>query len=133
MESKLPAATQKKIIELWQLGLSGGQISEQVGMTRNAIIGFVSRQRAKGVELRSARRGRDTMPIKIPKKIISMMEAKLPPSQRRRLQIHELTNKSCRFIVSKVDSPVLYCGDTIEQHSYCKFHISVCYIPGKKR
>lgn len=132
MQNKLTDEARNQIIDLWQLGHSGGEIAEQMGLTRNSIIGYISRQRANGVLLRSARKER-IMPVKPPKRILSILERKVPVGDRRRLKIHELESKSCRFIVTPIDAPVLYCGAPMVDRSYCKEHLAICYTPVKRR
>jgi len=132
MSNAMPEETKRKIIDLWQAGLSSGDISNQLSITRNSVMGFVARQRANGVPLREARWGGNNVAKKAPKKIMSFMERQLPASKRTNLEIHELTNKSCRFIVTGEGKPVRYCGDPISQHSYCATHLSICYTPARK-
>ena len=132
MQSKLPEELQDRIINLWQKGYSGAEIADDVGLTRNSIIGYISRRRAAGMPLRCSSKNRK-MPVKPPKKIMSILERKIPIRDRRSLKIHELENKSCRFIVTPIDKPVLYCGAPIVDRSYCKEHLALCYTPIKRR
>jgi hypothetical protein len=125
--------TKEKIVSLWQEGKSGDQIAEEIGSTRNAVIGFINRERKRGVELRGAIKVVRPMRIKPPKKIISIFERRLPASKRENLRLHELAPTSCRFIVAGEGLHAVFCGKPKEYQSYCKHHASLCYVPPKKR
>lgn len=46
----------ERVITMWNKGLTSGQISKHLDITRNVVIGVVQRMRAKGFEVRSKTR-----------------------------------------------------------------------------
>lgn len=132
MEKGIPEEIKSRIIELWQKGHTSGEIAKEVGKTRNAIMGFVHRQKIKGLDLRSLNKRPKKMPVKKPKKILSYAEKRLPPSERKHIQLHELTSTSCRFIVAGEGANSVFCGDKITNRSYCGHHAKICYQPFKQ-
>lgn len=132
-ESKMAIHQEEKdkIIEMWQEGKTGKEIAEIICSTRNAVIGFINRERKKGLDLRKTTRACSSMRRKPLKKIVSMFEKKLPARDRRSIQIHELTPTSCRFIVEGEGINAIFCGHSISLKSYCEKHVKICYVKAR--
>ena len=47
----MPSDLNKRIIALWNKGVSGGQIAKETGLSRSAVMGRVCRLRASGLKL----------------------------------------------------------------------------------
>jgi hypothetical protein len=132
-ESKMAIQQEEKdkIIEMWQEGKTGKEIAEIIFSTRNAVIGFINRERKKGLDLRKTTRACGSMRRKPSKKIVSIFEKSLPARDRRLIQIHELTPTSCRFIVEGEGVGAIFCGHPISMKSYCEKHAKICYVKAR--
>ena len=128
MEKLISEETQKKIIDLWSTGMSAKNIAAEVKKTRSSIMGFIYRQRVRGIELRRRVERPKKMAKKPPHKILSQYEKSLPFRDKTNLRIHELERTSCRFIVHGEGANAIYCGCRIYTRSYCKEHLIKCYI-----
>lgn len=117
----------EKIIALWQEGKTGSEIAAEINSTRNSVIGFINRERKRGIDLRGAAMSPRKPRVKPPKKIVSIFEKRLPAAERGSLLIHELTPQSCRFIVSGSGAESMFCGSGIQAGSYCEKHRKICY------
>ena len=140
------SARHKEILALWKEGLTGQQIAEKLGTTRNAILGLVNRLRIAGyVEYRAKhprpKRGAPRKPHKPPKRKMAQLELAVSaapplipePVQTRPLTIMELGRRSCRFILNEgKPSSFLFCGKTTDKGSYCLEHHKVCFTKIEK-
>lgn len=140
-----------KIFELWQQGLSGGQIAEEVGVTRNSVMGFIHRMREKGHTMRSERKLK--VKVKEPKpprekKVKQIKEEQIfieeplfveEPAIAEKVydgpvNIYGLKSYSCRFITEVGNHETTkYCNKRISRNSYCEEHYSLCYFPARMR
>lgn len=135
-----------KIIEMWNAGMTSGDIAHALKVTRNTIMGRVSRLRKKGVALRSiqkiqpaikrevkTRRGwvmkKQPKPKSAP--VISLDQFSFDmPEPPVNISIMELTERSCRYVIgSDQRRGAIYCGDTKHYRAYCKKHADLCYVP----
>jgi len=148
-------AAKNKIIEMWNAGSSGSEIATALNLTRNAILGFVHRQRRSGVFVEERASGRNNEKEKAEKKK-AKIEKKIEVKPKIRMEmprvditsafdINEYFSKpitgvslldlsyySCRFIVTtENDKPPVYCGERVDRGSYCKPHADRCYIPAR--
>lgn len=148
---------EKVIIELWDKGFSGYQISVALKTTRSAILGKISRMRRKGMTFQrsynpSKVKGKvkPPTPVNLPPITISVQALKIkkpepapkpivivapepPPYNGRPITIMETTNFTCKYSVSGSRAPnYLFCGAPTYKNSYCKHHYDVCYTPHKK-
>lgn len=116
-------ARKQKIREMWEAGLSSGQIGRALGITRNSAIGHVSRMNL------ATRTGkiktftpRATRPRTAPVKLIPLADE--PPSFD--LSIEALSDKVCRW--SHGDRDFVFCGHAVAPgRIYCPFHCQVSY------
>lgn len=122
----------QKIAELWNQGLPSSKIADQVGLTRNSVIGAVHRLRMRGEIMKSAEEKR---PRKIrPKKILAIRKnMKRIVGLGTPVGLMKLTYKSCRFIVVEGNvEETKYCNNEIDRASYCKEHYRICYTPTRR-
>lgn len=140
-----------KIIEMWENLQTSGQIAAALGVTRNAVMGFISRYRAKGNNLRGkvpvseevkmARRNerqkayresrkKPQVIVKNPEPIVLAFE-RVEPTRTSSVALLELRGHHCRFIVGSGDV-TMYCGKEKSRGAYCAEHYSLCYVPVRK-
>jgi len=137
-----------KIIKMWEEGLSGTQIGEKLGLTRNAVIGMITRLRHKGhvferdekqirekrLEEEKKNGGVKNQPFKHKKKLEDhpvKLEIPVMPVRSGGINLIDLKRTSCRFIISGEDAVVRYCGDKQERGAYCADHYKICYYPAR--
>jgi hypothetical protein len=139
-----------KIIELWNSGYSGGQIAKEIGHTRSAIMGLISRMRQSGknVEIKRDAVIKPKTRIKTavkkgrPKKLkidpstfqyaFSFQEATQAPNAKP-IHFIDLNSFHCRYIINDPKEGALYCGGIKEKRSFCAFHANLCYIPNSSQ
>lgn len=130
------------IIRLWEQNKTAKQIGEEVGLTRNAVIGRVSRARMAGVQLTRADNIRKGAPAKAAPVVknrriirefklkcepLPILEIITPQQMRRSIPMSKLTSQSCRYILNDDPSHPIYCGALKEKNSYCGKHYALCY------
>ena len=135
-----------KIFELWQQGVSGGEIAAIVGVTRNSVMGFIHRMREKGHAMRSERKLKvKVKEIKQPKPIKEKRVNKVeddPIIEKEPevafslyegpVDLEGLKYYSCRFIVEDGNHlTTKYCNKRMHKQSYCKEHYDICYFASK--
>jgi GcrA cell cycle regulator len=122
------------ILALWKAGFSGTEAGEKLGKTKNAIIGVISRLRARGFDVSravSVLAPHKPRPPRTPKmKTIAAPVA--PPVQDR--TIMGLTAFTCRYPFGDPRSPagVTYCCERVEKPGssvYCAEHALRCRQP----
>lgn len=153
---KMTAEIREKIIELWQKEMTGSEISAQLGVSRNSVIGVVYRAKQNGIFLRG-KNGKELNKrenIFFNKSKIEKHQNKKPPKEKKKhvekiimekpkikieiftsceaVDLNGLTYNSCRFIVEEGDCETTkYCGKKIDRSSYCKDHYAICYVPSR--
>jgi hypothetical protein len=137
-----------KIIKMWEDGLSGTQIGEKLGFTRNVIIGIISRLRHKGhvfnrdekqirekrLEEEKKNGGVKNQPFRAKKKLSDQtIKLEIPemPVRSGGIDLIDLKRTSCRFIISGEDTVVRYCGEEQARGAYCAEHYKICYYPAR--
>jgi hypothetical protein len=127
--------------KLWREGRSQSAIAAILETTTSAIAGRISRMKLRFIADRPKPEPKPRAPKKLKpwserkkyytkRKALPMME---PEPEALRLSVPELTNKSCRYIVTD-DHPMLYCGqDKAEGFSYCAYHCGIMYRPPEAR
>ena len=148
---------EKKIVQLWSEGLTGGQIAIVMGCTRNAVMGRLKRLRDAGyvdykisqarvvaVKKTALKRERKRL-----SKLPNMTEKKLnilapmlrieeltivEPVKTDHVKLMNLTSKSCRYVVSGNSvKEFMFCNiPKKDGSSYCPEHHKLCYIPMSK-
>lgn len=119
----------EEILRLWKDGMTGAQIAENIGVTRNAVLGLIHRMKQKGESLERKVNNRvfKVKEIKVKKQIRKLKEETRMPSG-----ILNLRRDSCRFIVEDGDEKqTRYCNQKIHRASYCQEHYKICYYTSK--
>jgi hypothetical protein len=139
-----------EIIRLWNDNKSASEIANCVGVTRNSVIGVVTRARPIGLitrqqELSKAPRGRlgdfrKYGPRKMPRtfhiefKTEAAEEHEEQDSSIIGVSIMELETNSCRFPTSRVDDQHYFCGKPKRDHktSFCAEHHAVVWVKPRR-
>ena len=145
---------QKKIFELWKKNFTGSQIANEIGITRNAVMGILDRMRKKGIigyksppksYRQPVRNAHNPVPLsrapQEPKTIRTepdddadqlvmtvLDDRSLPPHGP--VTLMKLHHLSCRYIISDVKgAETLFCGKVKSVGAYCEEHRKLCYQP----
>lgn len=130
----------QKILEMWEQGKSGGEIANELGVTRSSIMGRIHRMRnesnikyrAKKISLKSDRIVRTRDKAKPYKKLrVFVPFEQVISKPKSGVSILDLQYWSCRYIIGDPKTPLdkIYCGQVSEHRSYCKDHAQLCYQP----
>lgn len=125
----------ERLAELWGQGLSGGQIAQQFGTTRNAALGRLNRlgllnisrtQRYRVLGRWQARREAKAMPkpLPLPEPVIAPTESLCAP-----VSLLEATSRQCRWIVQEV--PPMVCGKA--GRVWCPEHRAIVYTKHERK
>ena len=132
----------REILVLWEQNKTAKQIGEELGITRNAVIGRVTRARMAGVKINRKElirsRAVEKKPLVVKNRRIirefkmrceplPILEMVTPEQIRRSIPMSQLTSKSCRYILNDDRFHPIYCGAPKEQKSYCGKHYALCY------
>jgi hypothetical protein len=122
----------QRIAELWNQNMPSSKIAEEVGVTRNAVIGAIYRLRQRGEIIKTASEKRQYKPRA--KKPLAIRKSFHKPSELGKpVELMKLTSQSCRFIVSEEGAEhTLYCNNQIDRASYCTEHYKICYVPPRR-
>lgn len=110
--------TIKQIQDLLLDGLSYQKVADKLGVTKNVVIGRMSRYIKKGGDFARSKKS---------KTIKHQVEHPVNPIGG--ISILDLRNDSCRFMIGEHR----YCGQDVVMQSYCESHAKECYITPKKR
>lgn len=110
--------TIKEIKELLYEGLSYSKIADKLGVSKNVVIGRMSRYIKKGGDF-----------TQIKKSKTKKHEFKHHKNPIGGISILELKNDTCRFMIGEHR----YCGQGVAMQSYCESHAKECYVTPKKR
>ena len=147
--------TKEQIRALWVEGLTGTEIGQKLGMTRNAVLGAIYRLRRAGLvdirdedknavrkqldgRKRAPKKTRPTKPRverkpapppKLPK-LVATEATDLPtgPITPNMVSLFNLKADHCRYAVRGVGAGTFYCGEPKERGSYCAAHGAICYV-----
>jgi hypothetical protein len=140
---------------MWNSGMTSGQIGKALKISRSAVMGLVSRMRARGLDLRegnnvvykdndndnkltSTRRGgppvrprvkRSTRPPSSARVAFSVEDLfNFRPEKGKTVMTVGLTD--CRYVISRG----VFCGEPGKSASrpWCDHHYSMIYVPVKK-
>lgn len=145
--------TVNMIIDLWNEGYSAGEISHKLKVTRNMVMGKISRLRASGMSLRTAPKKLQRakkVEVKTKNGWVKKKETKKKPAAvglqpieqfvfdygpiETNIDIMQLTPRSCRYIIDNDRRRgALYCGEPKHYRSYCEAHAKLCYISAKPK
>lgn len=144
-----------RIKVMWDNGSTSSEIASELGVTRNTVMGRVSRMKTKGVikfRILNVKEKEKKAPAITPTKkervLYVIPSYPLRNSIRRRpikivdepvqqkvgnVTLMELTYKHCRYIVgSSKARGTLYCGEEKGNRSYCTAHAKLCFYPVKE-
>lgn len=133
-------------------GLSASKIGDELGCTRNAVIGRLHREGIRGPREIKVRRTAGPKPRNAhggkrvawrPKETHKLAPAMMPdrpaePTPATACTILDLTNETCRFPIGELMAPAaLFCGapggDLAAGNPYCGFHSRLAYAPARGR
>ena len=132
----------QKILRLWEENKSASQIGQELGVTKNAVIGRVTRARMSGVKLTRVTAVRRGVPKQKPlavetRRIIKepnfrceplpVLEIITPEQNKESISLSQLKSTSCRYILNDDQYHPIYCGALKEKNSYCGKHYLLCY------
>lgn len=144
------------IAELWEKGMTSGQIAEHFKISRNAVMGVVHRLRNQG-KIKKREQDKKT-PVKLPKlggpltmrKLLKKIKTKKKAKSVNQIElpfsfiepeivapsncsIMELTPSTCRYVVGEVRAEkTLYCGNKVHDRNFCREHFKMCYYTPSK-
>lgn len=117
-------------------GSSATEIGELLQCSRNAVIGAAHRNR---IHLRVASgtprppKIRQRKPAVHAPRPLPIEKPEPPPAPSQPCDLLELTNYSCRWILSPDGPPYLFCGaldaDLDGGRPYCRAHSRMAYVP----
>jgi hypothetical protein len=140
-----------KIIDLWESGMTGTQIANELFTTRSAILGKLRRLRLEGhvsykmnvkIDLKAASKKEmeTAKAFNSNRKMLRFAQPPQPlpkprPIKHEPIKFMDLTAFSCRYIVNEgYASTFLFCGKPKTHRSYCDHHAKICYsLPKPKR
>jgi GcrA cell cycle regulator len=123
----------------FEAGLTCREIAADIGVTRNAVIGKLTRlnlSRADGIgermpeQARSPRAPRSTRPSQ--RQLLRALRPVRPPepelSCEHRCSFLELSEENCRWPISDLEAAVWFCGNTrAKGFAYCAGHARIAY------
>jgi GcrA cell cycle regulator len=154
MPANEPTWTDERVERLkagFQAKLSCRQIAAEIGVSRNAVIGKLSRlnlTRGKSGEARRPARKdatNDRRPKSVPRlqyQMLRKLYAEAPPAtddetiqSEHRCSLLELSEEKCRWPISTPGAAdFCFCGNTpIEGLPYCAGHTRLAYRPGSRQ
>jgi len=126
----------KKIaLDMWNKNFTGGQIAQELCLTRNTVMGILHRLKKTG-EVGP----RPKLAFKINSPKMAAKTKKLPPVFIKAKPVNHMPKKlmqlradSCRYIVNDGHAAhFLFCGKPKEKGSYCMDHAKLCYVKPNK-
>lgn len=149
MLNNLPTWTTDRIEQLkchFEAGLTCREIAASIGVSRNAVIGKLSRlqlTRSSVTEPRPGKVARERSRKSIPRlqyQVLKAVYENAPPVQEEpiiseyRCSLLELSDHRCRWpIGTPGEEDFHFCGNTpVEGVSYCSGHTRLAYRPGTR-
>jgi hypothetical protein len=139
-------AQDQSIIDLWQGNVSAQGIADKFGVTKNTIVGKITRLRNRGYDLRKRRPPKQVVAVaqrtSKPKLTIPWISSALNNLINEPKTAHvnkpkgimELGIDDCRYIISgDTASSYLFCGNEKASKTYCIEHHRLCYAPLPKK
>jgi len=126
--TKLSDEQKAEMIRLWQQKKTASYIAGMFGVSRNSVIGIMTRMRKKGENISSRSDRKKPKPLR---EIKSIFDKKID-IEGNPTDILGLRNRSCRFIVQGTGVHSKYCNADKWYGAYCKEHYKICYIPTRR-
>lgn len=131
----------ERCAEMWKAGESAGTIANELGMTRNAVIGKVHRmglhRRQRKLPLIVAKPARGIGGLKLARiraakprkaKILAAITDLAPEIVPNPVNFEQLAAHHCRWPVDGAGWAMLYCGgDAVDGLPYCGRHCRLAY------
>ncbi len=118
----------EQVKDLAGKGMSAAMIANEVGATRNAVVGIGHRQNIKFMGTSGGYR-----PPKA-KAELPVIEALPEPERVGMLTLLELQLNDCRWPMGDPRDPAFrYCGQRINRHSYCAAHSRLAFETTEQR
>ena len=150
MPAKEPTWTNERIEQLkshFTAGLSCREIANEIGVSRNAVIGKLSRldlTREKKPDLRrvSTKTSRPRSVPRLQYRILRRLFSEAPPAEddqaiqsEQHCSLLELSEERCRWpINSPGEKDFCFCGNRpLEGVPYCAGHARLAYQPGSRQ
>ena len=135
----------EKLTDLWASGMPCSAIGEELGCTRNAVIGKAHRMglQSRSVPPKKSPRPRvktepivrvrkPTPPKPILPEVTTMQPEPIAEPVREGVSFAELGHVQCKF--PSESAPFSFCGDTrVPGYPYCATHCRVCYRQSEER
>jgi len=120
---------EKKILELWNQGVTTAQIGSAVNKTKGSVCGLLWRMRRRGLIIPTRQQIKTTDEFR--EKRAKQHEQKIPiPPESLNIGFWNLTSQSCRYVVNEGRAEhYIFCGAPKERGSYCKAHAEICFAP----
>ena len=138
---------EKKILELWNQGVTTAQIGSAVNKTKGSVCGLLWRMRRRGLiiptrqqikttdEFREKRAKQHEQKIRLKPKIQSDNLEKFVrpiPPESLNIGFWNLTSQSCRYVVNEGrPEQYIFCGAPKVRGAYCTVHADICFEPPK--
>jgi GcrA cell cycle regulator len=130
----------------FEAGLSCRQIADDIGVSRNAVIGKLSRlhltRKKTGEAPRPARRPAPTTLPRLQQQLLESLYAAPPPKagdapiyNGHHCSLFELSEARCRWPISTPGAEdFCFCGNTpVDGLPYCPGHTRLAYRPGSRQ
>lgn len=132
----------QKMLRMWEKNKTAKQIGDELGVTKNAVIGRITRARMAGLQLNRASVARKKVSERQPPMAkapmiarepelrcepLSIFETTTQKKSKRSITLSQLKSTSCRYILNDDTSHPIYCGALKEKNSYCGAHYALCY------
>ena len=145
-----------KIINLWELGYSGTQIAQELGTTRNAVMGKIFRLRRKAQMIygHDKMKNRAVLEVEVPQaKPKKAKVPKMPPKHKvvrnawkptpdpskvlkptKGVSFWDLSFGGCRYPVGGEKlSDMIFCDALATKGSFCAEHYAICFVPVNRK
>jgi hypothetical protein len=143
-----------EIVRLWNLEIPSKDIAAQLGITKNAVIGVVTRERESGrglitrrmkpgprQNMKNGKRSHKKRPgaeqIKV-RTMPKLFQIEPVPEKRQTkvlgIGLEDLGHRSCRYPTSRVEDKHYFCGEPTRDAatSYCETHHPVVWLKKKR-
>lgn len=138
---------EKKILELWNQGITTAKIGAEIGKTKGSVCGLLWRMRQRGLiiptrqnikpsdEFREKRAEKREQKARFKQNgqpdLLKRFDQPIPPESLN-IGFWKLTAHSCRYVVNDGrPEQYIFCGAPKVRGAYCKTHAEICFEPPK--
>jgi GcrA cell cycle regulator len=149
MFANIPTWTTERVELLkqhFEAGLSCRDIAAQIGVSRNAVIGKLTRLGlTRGPTFEQQLQARERAPKSVPRAQYRMLQVvyengqpppavDAPITSERPCSLLELSPEHCRWPISTPEESFSFCGNTpLKGMPYCSGHTRLAYKPGSRQ